>query len=480
MFKLKALKLILSKLTENNNKGIDRSFKGRTTELFKISIPIVIEQLFTTMLGAVNTMMAATLGMYALSAVSMIDSITNIIIAIYAALTVGCTIVVAQYIGRGEKSQATTAAAQSALLSVFFSLVLFIFFFFFQDYVVSSILKEAEVSVLEAARTYLGITIYSFFAIALTQTIFGILRGTGDTGSPMLITIIMNLFNIAIGYIVIIGLNINFFGLFKIVTPSFGIAGAGIALLASRYIGVALSLFFIIKRSKIIKLNKPVYFKPVFSMQKTILGIGIPTSIESSLFQVGRLITQLFIVSMGTAAMAANSIGGTYFAIISVPGNAFCTGVMILVGHRIGRGEKDDVEKTVMFSLKFGMLLMFILCFASFPFTDFISATYRADAPTAALLKQLLYSAFIATPLFWPLAFIIPSALRATGDVKFTMLVSVIAMWIFRIGSGYLFGVILGLGVLGVWFGMYIDWAIRGVVFIIRLKHGHWKTKDVL
>ncbi len=453
---------------------------SRAKELLKISMPIVIEQIFTVMLGIVNTMMAARLGMYAISAISMIDSITNIIISVFSALTVGCTIVVSQYLGRHELKNAKNASAQSAFLSVIVSLLLFVVFMFFKQPIIGTLYKDAAEDVFSAANTYLGITVFSFTAIALTQTIYGILRGAGDTRTPMVITIIMNVVNIIFGYVLIIGVHLNVFGWFTINLPSRGIVGAATALLISRYLGLVLSLLHILVFSKTIKLNKLEYFKPSFAMQKVILGIGIPTSVESSLFQVGRLITQVFIVSMGTAAMAANSIGGSYFGIIAVPGNAFATGVMILVGQRIGRGQKDDVLKTVMFSIKTGMVLMGILCVVSFPFTGVIGTIYKADADTLVYLKQLLYSCFLLTPLIWAVSFITPSALRATGDVKFAMIVSVASMWLFRIGSGYILGVKLGLGVLGVWGGMYIDWVVRGIIFTIRLKHGKWKDKEVL
>jgi len=460
------------------NSAILEDYKHRSKELIDISAPLIAEQIFITLMGIVNTMMASSIGEYAVSAVGMIDSISHLIVALFAAMTTGGTIVVAQYIGRKEKEKATGAAAQAIVLATIFSVVIALFFAIFRGPVIQSLYGNADADVIQAANTYLLIINFSFPILALTQTIFGILRGSGDTRTPMFITIAMNVFNVIFGYILIFGIRINL-GFFSIQTSSLGITGAALALLLARLIGLILCIYYIAFGSKNIRLNGWQYFKPDFKVQKVVLGLGVPTSIESGLFNVGKLLTQIFIVGMGTAAIAANSVAGSIMSFMNVPGQAFSTGVMILVGQRVGKNEIEDVKKTIMFAVKLGMVMLGGLCLICFPLTNAILSLYKPGPESMVYIKQILYAGYVATPLLWSISFIPPAGLRATGDVKYTMVVAVISMWTFRIVFGYLFGVTLGLGVVGVWFGMYIDWIVRGLFFYLRLANGKWKGKSV-
>ncbi len=450
------------------------SFKFRLRELFKISAPVIAEQTFITLMGVVNTILVASVGEYAVSAVSFCDSLSNIVVAFFAALTTGGTIVVAQYIGKREYENATAAAAQAIFLAVVLSGFILVVFLLFGRAIIAGLLGKAEVAVVDAAFAYFMIVIFSFPVLALNQTIFGILRGSGNTASPMFITLAMNAFNIVLGFSLIKGID---FWLIK--TPAYGVKGAAVAISVSRLLGLCIAAFYLARRSKIIKLNNLRVFKPKFSIQKVVLGLGIPTSVETLLFQVGRLITQLFIVGMGTSMMAANSISSSIFLFVNVPANAFTVGVMILVGHRIGRKEDDDVIHTTKFAIICGGVMMLIICLICLPFTNAIISLYQPTPQTASYIGNVMYCSYVAYPLLWTVSFITPAALRATGDVKFTMVVAIFSMWVFRITVGYVFGVVLKLGVLGIWFGMYADWLVRTILFYWRLVSGKWRNKGI-
>ena len=451
-----------------------RNYGRRTAELLKISVPIIIEQVFITMMGMVNIMMAAHLGKSVISAIGMIDAISNLIIALFAALTTGGTIVIAQYIGRKDAEKAKEAAAQALSIGFVFSSIILIFLIIFNDYIIQFLYADADADVIEAANIYMSIINFSYPILAVLQTILGVLRGSGNTRTPMLITIIMNVANVIVGYILIFGMDVWFIHI-----PSFGVAGAAVSLLLCRAIGLVISLYYLLFISKEIRLNKLAYFKFNFQIQKVVLRLGIPASVESSLFQIGKLITQIFIVGMGTAALAANSVASSVFNIINVPGNAFGMAVMILVGQRIGRGEYDDVVPTTKFALKFSMVLIALLCFICFLLQNVLVQAYNVDAETEIYFKQILYSGVIISPLLWGFSFMIPSALRATGDVRYTMIASISTMWIFRIVLGYVFGIWMNLGVLGIWMAMYVDWLMRGILFYTRLVGKKWIAKSI-
>ena len=451
-----------------------QEIKKRSRELFKISMPMVVEHLAIAAMGMISTMLVASIGEHATSALGMVDSISNLIIALFAALTTGGTIVVAQYIGKQDIMAAKRAAGQAIMLSAIFSAVILAVLLIFRVQVLNLLFGDAEADVMAAALLFLLMVSFSFPVLAITQTIFGILRGAGDTLTPMIISIFMNAVNLGLGLILINGLNL---GIFTI--PAMGIPGAAMALVIARLMGLAASVFFIVKKARGVRLNKLRFFKPDIPIQKTILNLGMPTSFESGLFHVGRLITQIFIVSISTAAIATNTIAGSIANFINVPGMALATGVMILVGQRIGRDDVDDVNKTVLFATVMSAVMFAALCFVMFFVRNPIFALFSPSQEAMAHLPMVFITYLIVTPLFWPASFIIPAALRATGDVVYPMVVSISTMLLIRVAFSYVLAIVMGMGIMGIWMAMYLDWVARGAFFLPRLLSGKWKGKGI-
>jgi len=441
-----------------------REYISRSREFFGLTAPIFLEQTFVVMLGIVTTIMVSSISGYALSAVSMVDSVVHLVSAFFAALTVGATIVVAQYTGRGDHGKISGVAAQAILLAIFFGVIFCALLAAFRIQIIDLLFGHAEYAVILDARLFLGIIAFSFPAIAVMMTAFGVLRGTGNTGAPMVITIAINIVNVVLGLILI---------------RSFGLVGAAVALLVSRYIGAILGIGYILKFSKTIKFTGLAVFRSDFGVQKLILSFGIPTSIESGTFQMGKLLITVFIAGMGTAAIAANAIVNSIVGILTAPGMAFSTGAVILVGQRVGRGDMDDVRKTTYFSVIAAMLVLAVICIFTFIFMNPIISLYYTTEEMLVILRPVLITLFIATPLGWAVSFVTPGALRATGDVKYTMVVAVASMILVRVAFAYILGVHFGLGILGIWFSMYADWVVRGVFFMNRVINGKWQGKGV-
>jgi len=448
--------------------------KQRAKDLFRISLPVMTEQAFVMFMGLVSSILVAAVGEYAVAAVAMVDSISNLIIAFYAALTTGGTIVVAQYIGRKDTEKAKGAAGQAFILSIGLSIIILLVFAFFGTHILHLAFANAADYVMDAAYVFLFIVMFSYPFLAIVQTGFGLLRGSGDARTPMMISIIMNIINLVLGIVLILGINTPI-----ITTPSFGVAGAAWGLLIARIAGAVMVSLYLIFKTKTLRLDSLKWFRPNVSAQKSILRLGVPTSVESSLFQLGKIFTMMFVVNMGTYAIAANAIAGTLLGIINVAGSGFATGVMVLCGQKIGRGETEDIKTTALFASIVNIAVMFGVSLIMFLLFEPIVAIYNVSPETYVFLRQLMFSVFIMQVLFWPWSFITPAALRTTGDVKYTMTVSIITMWAGRIALGYLLGVVVGLGVLGVWMGMYIDWILRGICFNVRLVNGKWKGKQL-
>lgn len=448
-------------------------------DVLKLALPVVAEQAFIMVMGVINTVMAGHLGKEAVSAIGMVDSINNIFIAFFSALAVGGTVVVAQYYGQMNIERANEAARHTVFAGILISLFITVILFIFRNGVVMILFGSAEQQVVKNSLIYLEITLFTYPLIALTSVACGVLRGAGDTRTPMKVTVFMNFLNVILSYIFIYGINFNK-SYFSISIPGYGVRGAAYGIAAARTIGALLFCFVLLNGSKIIKLKLDRHFRPEWSMLGSIFGIGLPASVESLLFNGGKLITQIFIVSMGTASIAANTISSSVSGLINIPGNAFGIAATTLVGQHMGKGESEEAQDAILYLAKAASICMSVICLIAFPFTRLLTSAYTANEDVIAIAAGVLGTNLIATPLFWSAAFVIPAGLKGAGDVRYTLLVSVFGMWFFRVAMGYILGVLLGLGVTGVWLGMYIDWVVRGVLFYIRLKHGKWKNNIVI
>jgi len=435
---------------------------------------MAIEHISVSIMGMVATMLISSVGEHATSALGMVDSVTHLILALFAALTTGGTIVVAQYIGREDRKSAKRAGGQAIMLSAAFALLMFVIIALFRDQILAALFSDADYAVMEASREFLTIINFSYPIVAVTLTMFGIIRGSGDTFAPMVISVMMNIINLGLGLILIRGVDLGFMAI-----PSFGIQGAAWSLVISKTFGFLAAGYYLIKRVKGVRLNKLAYFKPDFRRQKNILRFGMPASFESGLFQAGRLVTQVIVVSMTTAAIATNTIGFAIVNFANVPGMAFSTGAMILISQRIGRGNEKDVVRSSLFALFISGAFLLIIGLIIILFRNPIFALFSPSAETLQVLPTVIIPYLLLAPFFWPSSFILPACLRATGDMIYTMAVSISTMILVRVLFAFVLGVIFGMGIAGVWIGMYADWIVRSIFFHVRLFSGKWKGKGI-
>lgn len=432
--------------------------------VLKLAVPIVIEQTFVMLLGVCNTMMAGHIGEQAVSAIGMVDSVNNLFISFFAALSVGATVVVAQQIGQGNTKKANDTCVQSLISGFFLSTFITIILWIFKIPLINLLYGSAEELVKYDAELYIKITLFTYPFIALEQISNGILRGCGDTKTPMYITMFMNVTNIILGYILIYGISF---------VPSFGITGAALAIAISRIVGTLSIALILIRGNRIIKLKKINHFRLNISIQKTIFNIGIPASMEQVIFNAGKLIVQVFIVTMGTASIASNAIAMSISQIINVPGNALCLAATTLVGQYVGRNDVKGAKDTLMYLVKFAAISLLTIGIIVSIFANNISSLYT-DVPEVITLSSLLIRSDCFMLIIWPLSFVLSSGLKGAGDTRYTMITAFVGMWLFRIAIGYILGITLNLGILGIWIGMYIDWIVRGTMYLLRLHGTKW------
>lgn len=434
--------------------------------VLKLAIPIMVEQTFVMLLGVCNTMMAGHIGAQAVSAIGMVDSINMLFISFFAALSVGATVVVAQQIGQEQPKKANETAKQAIVSGFILSAIISLFLWIFRVPLINILYGSAEELVKSNAKLYIEFTLLTYPFVAIEQIANGILRGAGDTKTPMYISIFMNVINIILGYILIYGVN-------SLYIPSFGIMGAAIAIAIARMIGTILIMIILFRGSKIIKMRKLFPFKFDIKIQKSIFNIGIPAGMEQVIFNTGKLIVQIFIVTMGTASIAANAIGMSISQIINVPGNALCLAATTLVGQYIGRNDIKGAKSTLMYLVKFTTVCLVSIGIIFAPIAEWVASIYT-NVPEVIRLTGLLIRSNSIALLAWAISFVLSSGLKGAGDTRYTMMTAFIGMWIFRIGLGYIIGIVFKVGILGIWIGMYVDWIVRGTLYLIRLRGNRW------
>ena len=450
------------------------NLRERLRELSTLTLPLLVEHAFITLMGMVNTAMVASLGEEALSAAGHINNAAQIPVALFAAMTTGGTILVAQAIGARNERKAACAGGQAVALAAVFSLILSLILALSQGPTIAWLFGDSDPLMIQSGAVYFAYINWSLPFLAISQTLFGVMRGAGDVKNPMKITLLMNAINIILSYALIVGVSVPST---SINIPSLGMHGAGLALAVSRLAGMVYAIFVIMSEKSPLRLNRLQWYKPTKFIQKDIMTLGVPTGIEQLLFQVGRMTTQMMIIGMGTAVMAANIVASNIMGFIMIPGNALTISLMVMVGQRVGRRDYDDISKTTFFATGVAAVFMLLMSLIMLPLGGLIGAAFSLDAESAVYFRQLFIMLLIGAPLFWSFSFVTPSALRAVNDVKFTMIASVATMWIFRIAIGYLFGIVLGFGVIGVWAGLYGDWAARSLVFWLRLRRKKWMKK---
>jgi len=448
-------------------------------DVMDLSLPIIAEQAFVMVMGVVNAIMAGHLGKEAVSAIGMVDSINNIFIAFFSALAIGVTVVIAQYIGKRNYQKGNEAALHGMVSSLAISLVITVIIYIFRAGLIKLLFGNAEQSVIDNSIMYLNITLMTYPLIAATSIASGILRGAGDTRTPMKVSIIMNILNVILSYSLIYGISLGN-AHFTFGIPALGIKGAALGIAAARAIGAVLILYTLVSGSKAVKLSIEKDMKVNFELLRSIYSVGLPASVESLLFNVGRLITQVFIVGLGTASIAGNYVAGSAFGLINIPGNSLSLAATTMVGQKMGRGDSNGAKKDMIYLVKLTSVSLLIICSAVFPLAKVLSALYTSDTEVIGISADLIRSLLFAMPLFWALSFVLPAGLKGAGDGKYTMVSAIFSMWVFRIGVGYILCIPAGLGVLGVWIGMYVDWVVRSLLFSVRVKKGKWRNNVVI
>jgi putative MATE family efflux protein len=436
-------------------------------DLIKLIIPLIIEQMLAVTVGLADSMMVARVGEAAVSGVSLVDTINVLLIGLFGAMATGGAVVSAQFLGHKEEKSACIAGEQLIAVILALSFLLMAFAFLFGNSSLNFLFGDVNADVMANARTYLFYSAMSYPFIAVYNACAALFRSMGNSKVSMIISFFMNLINIIGNAILIFGFDM-------------GVAGAAIATLVSR-IFASMMLFLLLKNKE-----HPIHIEAIRSfrinrgMIKKILQIGVPNGLENSVFQVGKILVQGIIAGLGTSAITANAIANSVGGIGVLPGSALGLALITVVGRCIGAADYDGVKYYTKKLLKVAIIIMSGLNGILIFLIPLILKLYNVSNETAEIATQLMIYHCILASVIWPISFALPNALRAANDVKFTMWVSMISMWVWRIGFSYVLALFLHMGVLGVWIAMTIDWVFRSTCFIIRFRKEKYRGMSII
>ncbi len=435
--------------------------------LRRLLIPIMLEQLLTSLVGTIDTMMVSNVGSAAVSGVSLVDSINKLILFLFTALATGGAVVCSQYIGRKDRENSSRAAKQVLLTAMVLGLAVGAFCFFFRKGILQMIFGTVEADVMRSADTYLMYTACTYPFIAVFNASAAIFRSSGNTRLPMVISTCANVLNVVGNAILMFVFDM-------------GVAGAAIATLVSFIVAAVAILIAQCRPGQEIEIGRLTDLRVDWKVILLVLSIGLPTGIENAMFQFGKLMVQSTVSTLGTTAIAANAIITVLEYMGSMPSTAIGTGMMTVVGQCIGAGRMDEARANIKKLTLWGACVLLVVNWTIFALTGPVTKLTGLTSQEAQLTVYVMLVISIVKPFLWPLSFLPINGMRAAGDVRFGMVVSTVSMWICRVGLTYILCRVLQVGLIGIWIGFFVDWTVRSLIFFLRYRSGKWALHKVI
>lgn len=431
------------------------------TDLRRLILPLILEQALAITVGMADTMMISSVGEAAVSGVSLVDMFNMLIFSVLSALSTGGAVVVSQNLGAKRADEACRSAKQLLVTVFAFSMVLAVAVIAFRRGLLRLFFGSIEPEVMDAALIYLTISAVSFPFLGIYNSCSALFRSMGKANVTFVVSIIGNVINIAGNGICIFGLHM-------------GVAGVALPSLLSRMI-MGMILYVLLKNPKHEVYFEREKFHGDFKVIRKILYIGIPSGIENGIFQLGRVMVVSIISGFGTIQIAANGVANSLDNIGSLVGQAMNLAMITVIGRCVGADDKEQIR---YYTKKLLVITYAATALVNIPILlglEPILSLYGLGAETTGLAKILVFIHNGLAMFLWPMSFTFPNMLRACNDVRYPMVMSILSMFVFRVGLSYILGAQFGLGAVGVWIAMIVDWIFRIISFVGRYFHGDWK-----
>ena len=433
--------------------------------LIRMFWPLVLDQLFIFVIGILSVAMVSSAGEEQIAAVTLVGVIGSLSYALFSAISMGGSIVIARAKGSGDPERVRRAIGQSATSCLLCGVVIAAVMVVFGGSIIRFFYPDADQTVIDAGISYMHYYAYSFIPYSFFCVVFQAFRSLGDARSSLILTIIINSVHLSASFIYI-----NLMHL--------GATGSALSYLTARLIGFAFSLVWLMRPHSGVGMRFRYFFHFDKQIARDISLLGIPFSIEQILFQGGMLLVQIYLSRLSTTALAAQGIATSIFNLYYAVAYAVTAITGTVCGQCVGAKE---IELARRYCLNFVYLGRYILAAAVlilFPMTPLLLRLNSASPDASRIVWMALAIGAFPMPFLWPDGYVIPTATRTAGDARFTTVISISTMFIGRLALGYLFSIQLGFGIVGVWVGQLVEWLLRAVVMRMRIRTDKWILVD--
>ncbi|MGO2695635.1 MATE family efflux transporter [Bavariicoccus seileri] len=443
----------------------DSSWDGKLfskEQLRRLVIPLMVEQTLAMTVGLFDTLIVSSVGETAVSAVSLVDSINFLLITLFAALGAGGAIVVGQYIGAQKHEEARHAAKQLLLIVTLLSIGMMILFLTFNHAILRFIFGNIDSAIMENAQVYFFTTSLSLPFLAVFNVCAALFRIMGNSAVPMVNAIVINIVNIAANILFIFGFDM-------------GVLGSASATSIARIVG-AVIILIMLRNPKMIVYIRSYNFKEFDGvMIKRILKLGIPNGLESSIFQIGKIIMSSLVATFTTSAIAAHAVGNSLTSVGIVPAQAMSLAITTVVSQCVGARDYEQAEFYTRYLIKKAYIYLWILNILMLLILNPALSLYGLSPEGFSIAYEIMVIHGVGAMIMWPLSFSLPNTFRASGDVVSPMIFSIFSMLVVRIGFSFILVYVFNMGVVSVWWAMMADWAVRSIFFTHHYKHKKWQ-----
>ena len=435
--------------------------------LMALFIPLLIEYGLEFFVGLADSIMVASLGEAAISGVSLVDFLVQLLIFSFSALATGGAVVAGQYLGDNQIERAQDSATQLVWFSTILSTVLMILVIILRQFLIGTLFGHIEADVWHNAELYLYIVALSIPFLAIYNVGAAIFRTTNNARLPMRILLICDVLNVIGNAICIYYLG-------------WDVRGVAIPTVISRALAAVLIMHFAVDKDYKLRIKRTLKHKFDFYILRKVLQVGIPYGIENGLFQLGRVLVLSIVSTFGTMAIAANSVGYAIGIFSVLPGFAINLGLTAVISRCVGANDYEQARyynKKCLIIVVISHIVINLIIFAGLPL---ILGIYNLSAQTAQMATEMIIWHGIFAIIIWPLSFTLPATFRGAGDSKSVMYISLAVMFACRIGLSYVIAEWMGIGVFGTWIAMFIDWYVRAGIYIYRYFSNKWTEYRVV
>lgn len=435
--------------------------------LLFLFIPLLIEYALEFFVGLADSIMVASLGEAAISGVSLVDFLMQLLIFSFSALATGGAVVAGQYLGDRQLDKAQNSATQLVWFSTISSTVLMIVVLAVRQLLIGLLFGQIEADVWHNADMYLYIVALSIPFIAIYNAGAAIFRTTNNAALPMQVMLVCDVLNI-------IG------NAYCIYFLGWDVRGVAIPTVLSRLLAALAILYFLLDENYKLHITRTLRHRFDVEMLKKVLHVGIPYGIENGLFQLGRVLVLSLVSTFGTMAIAANSVGYAIGIFSVLPGFAINLGLTAVISNCVGANDYEQARYYNRKCLVLVFISHIVINLIIFAILPMVLGIYNLSSETARMTTEMVVWHGIFAVIIWPLSFTLPATFRGAGDSKSVMYISLFVMFTCRIALSYVIADWMGIGVFGTWIAMFVDWYVRAGIYVYRYFSNKWMQYRVV